>query len=625
MKIFGNATGKPGPARRRTALTPIAAALMISAYTQQATAFQFDTGSDWDIRWDNTVKFNYMVRAEDIKEGIVAGDRGALADDADLGWDQWDTVSTRFDLLSELDVVWKDKMGFRITGAGWHDFAYDESNHPGDNPYLGGANTWGFLSVLPPDFTDEAQDWNETGGELLDAFVFYNFTVGDMSGNLRAGRHTIYWGNSLLLTGAVHGVAGSMVAIDVAKGFAVPGSEAQELFLPTNKISTVLQITPNLTLNAYYSLEYQEYRIPPEGTYFSPAEIFTDDGAEFITLAPGFGFPGDEGFRPRLGQKKISDETPGDNNGEFGINLQYYFNAWDLEAQVFYLNYANKVQQGLSGTLDFPATVATFGAAGVAPFDSFYPTFAGPPESLPTGALGIGEFNWTFQEDIDLFGFALSKEIAGMSVGLEYVYRYQTTLRPELGLSLRRIAMLPDPLKPALGAAGITEFDIRAVDTDSNYPGPVGDTHHVIINTVGLLKGTPLWDGGNFIVEFVASMMSDVDDNGYQDLLNVNVEEDDISTHIAFAFNPEYYQVFPGTDMKIPMSLSYTLDTNNEPVTGLGGNPGVGTGSIGVEFNINQTWTVNGKYNAFFGSNDNGLLGLLTDRDNISFTVKRTF
>ena len=625
MKILRNTTGKPNLAHSCAALKPIVAGLAFAAASQQAAAFKFDTGSDWDVRWDNTLKFNYMVRAEDIKEGIVAGDRGPLTDDADLGWDQWDTVSTRFDLLSELDVVWKDKMGFRVTGAGWHDFAYDESNHPGDNPYLGGANTWGFLSVTPPDFTNEAQDWNETGGELLDAFVFYNFTAGDMSGNVRAGRHTIYWGNSLLLTGAVHGVAGSMVAIDVAKAFAVPGSEAQELFLPTNKISTVLQVTPNLTLNAYYSLEYQEYRIPPEGTYFSPAEIFTDDGAEFLTLAPGFGFPGDEGFRPRLGQKKIGDEMPDDNNGEFGINLQYYINAWDLEAQVFYLNYANKTQQGLSGTLTFPATVATFGAGGVPPFDSFYPTFAGPPESLPTGALGIGEFNWTYQEDIDLFGFALSKEIAGMSVGLEYVYRYQTTLRPELGATIQRIAMIPDPLKPVLEGAGITEFDIRAVDTDSNYPGPVGDTHHLIINTVGLLKGTPLWDGGNFIVEFVASMMSDVDDNGYQDLLNVNVEEDDISTAIAFAFNPEYYQVFPGTDMKIPMSLSYTLDTNNEPVIGLGGNPGVGTASIGVEFNINQTWTVNGKYNAFFGSNDNGLLGLLTDRDNISFTVKRTF
>jgi hypothetical protein len=590
----------------------------------QANAFQFNTGSDWNVRWDNTVKFNYMIRAEDIKEDIVGPKGGAtalIADDSDLGWDQWDTVSTRFDLLSELDVVWKDKAGFRISGAAWHDFAYDESNHPGDNPYLGGANTWGFLSETPPDFTDEARDWNETGGEILDAFVFFNFTAGDVSGNVRAGRHTIYWGNSLLLTGAVHGVAGSMVAIDAAKGFAVPGSEAQELFLPANKISTVLQITPNLTLNAYYSLEYQEYRIPMEGTYFSPAEIFTDDGSEFLTLAPGFGFPGDAGFRPRLGQKKIGDEKPDNNNGEFGINLQYYFNAWDLEAQFFYLNYANKAQQGLSGTLDFPATVATFGAAGVPPFESFYPTFAGPPEGLPTGALGIGEFNWTFQEDIDLFGFALMKEIAGMSVGLEYAFRKETTLRPELGASIVRISNIPADLQPVLGAG----FDINAVDTDSNYPGPVGDTHHVIINTVGLLKGTPMWDGGSFIVEFVASWMSDVDDNGYAHLLRANIEEDEISTAIAFAFNPEYYQVFPGTDMKIPMSLSYTLDTGNEPVIGLGGNPGVGSGSIGVEFNIKQTWTVSGKYNAFFGSSDNGLMGLLTDRDNISFTVKRTF
>ncbi len=626
MKNLTTVNEKPGPARRCTALTPIAAALMIGVHAQQASAFQFDTGSpDWAVRWDNTVKFNYMVRAENIKKDIVAGgSTGPLADDSDLGWDQWDTVSTRFDLLSELDVVWKDKAGFRISGAAWHDFSYDESNHPGSNPALGGANTWGFTSVLPPDFTDEASDWQETGGEILDAFAFFNFAAGDMTGNVRAGRHTIYWGNSLGLTGAVHGVAGSMVAIDAAKGFAVPGSEAQELFLPTNKISTVLQITPNLTFNAYYSLEYQEYRIPAEGTYFSPAEIFTDDGAEFLTIAPGFGFPGDPGFRPRLGQKKIGDEKPDDNNGEFGINLQYYFNAWDLEAQLFYLNYANKAQQGLSGTLSFPSTVATLGGAGVPPFDSFFPTFAGPPESLPTGALGIGEFNWTFQEDIDLFGFALMKEIAGVSFGLEYVYRHETTLRPDLGASIQRISDIPAPLQPVLeGAAGISNFDIRDVDTDSNYPGPVGDTHHVIINAVGFLKGTPMWDGGNYLVEFVSSWMSDVDRN--EAYLRSNIEENELSAALAINFNPEYYQVFPGTDMKIPLSVSYTFDNGNEPVIGLGGSPGVGTASAGVEFNINQTWTVNAKYNAYFGSSDNGLLGLLTDRDNISFTVKRTF
>jgi hypothetical protein len=147
----------------------------------------------------------------------------------------------------------------------------------------------------------------------------------------------------------------------------------------------------------------------------------------------------------------------------------------------------------------------------------------------------------------------------------------------------------------------------------------------VIINTVGFLKSTALWDGGNFIVEFVASAVSDIDENGYEDLFRFDADKNDISTALAFAFNPEYYQVFPGTDMKIPMSLSYTLDTGNQPAIALGGNPGVGLASIGVEFNIDQTWTVNSKYNAFFGSSDNGLLGLLTDRDNISFTVKRTF
>ncbi|NCF20933.1 MAG: hypothetical protein GWP63_22125, partial [Haliea sp.] len=85
MKILRNTTGKPNLAHSCAALKPIVAGLAFAAASQQAAAFKFDTGSDWDVRWDNTLKFNYMVRAEDIKEGIVAGDRGPLTDDADLG------------------------------------------------------------------------------------------------------------------------------------------------------------------------------------------------------------------------------------------------------------------------------------------------------------------------------------------------------------------------------------------------------------------------------------------------------------------------------------------------------------------------------------------------------------
>ena len=136
MKNLRNTTGMPGLARSCAALKPMVAGLALAAASQQAAAFKFDTGSDWDVRWDNTVKFNYMVRAEDIKQGIVAGDRGLLADDADLGWDQWDTVSTRFDLLSELDVVWKDKMGFRVTGAAGMILPTTRATTPATTPIL---------------------------------------------------------------------------------------------------------------------------------------------------------------------------------------------------------------------------------------------------------------------------------------------------------------------------------------------------------------------------------------------------------------------------------------------------------------------------------------------------------
>ena len=69
-------------------------------------------------------------------------------------------------------------------------------------------------------------------GEFLDAFVFANFDAGDIPVSVKAGQHTVYWGDSLLLGGAIHGVSYGQNPIDVWKGFATPGSEAKELFRP---------------------------------------------------------------------------------------------------------------------------------------------------------------------------------------------------------------------------------------------------------------------------------------------------------------------------------------------------------------------------------------------------------
>src|SRR5262245_10034843 len=115
----------PVPANRRRALL---AAAIAAACAAPASALQPDDGTgDLTIRWDNTLKYNLMNRVEDIDGRIVEsnkpGDSPSLIDDADYGYDTG-VVSNRFDLLSELDVAWRQKVGFRVSAAGWWDLAY---------------------------------------------------------------------------------------------------------------------------------------------------------------------------------------------------------------------------------------------------------------------------------------------------------------------------------------------------------------------------------------------------------------------------------------------------------------------------------------------------------------------
>lgn len=595
------------------------AAVLCLGFLQQAAAWEIETDNpDWTVRWDNTIKFNYGMRVEkpspDVYlQGQNAG-TGVLADDGDLGWKQWDTTSTRLDILSEFDAVYQDRIGVRISGAGWYDYAYHgRSDFPVPNPYYPapGRNTWGGLTSAPGELNSAGERWSYFGGELLDAFIFGSFDIGSVNATVRAGQHTIYWGNSLLGTGAVHGVASAMVPMNMDKALAVPGSEAQELFLPTTKISTVVQITPNLTFNAYYELIWQETRLPVRGTYLSPAEILGYD-PELLMLAPGV-----PGVMPRIGQDKVHDGDPSDA-GSWGINLQYYFTKLDTEAQFFYLNYSSNIPDGLVGTLDFGQAVATFGAAGVPPFSMFYPTYATPPTPLSNDAIGIGQWKWNYKDDVDLYGFSLSKEIAGISFGLEYVRRDNAPLRQDLNASVQLLTNIPQELQPILGPG----VDIDATGS-SHYIGPVGSTNHIVVNAFGLLNGSKLWDAGAYIIEYTASETAKIKSDPYN-TINKNIKTGRWSSNLSVNFIPEYYQVFAGVDLQVPLTIGYTFGSN-EPAIGNGGNPGVGTASAGLVFNIKQEWQASFRYNMFFGDAEAGLLGLLTDRDNIAITIKRTF
>ncbi len=550
------------------------AAAAFSAISMQAYAFKFDTSKDWIIRWDNTFKFNVMSRVAKQDKDVYTDRAGAgwfLADDADLSVDRSGAglVSTRLDLLTELDVVWKEDFGFRISAAGWYDPQYDDDNndHPGNRRL-----TWGSPSTPVGEYNHETEDMHYAGGELLDAFAFANFNLGDTTLGVRAGRHTIYWGQALATNGALHGIGGGMAPVDFNKALSVPGSEAKELYMPTGKISSVWQLTDNLTLNAYYSYEFQAYRYPEDGAYWSPIEGLTEN-SEFITLQPG------DPVRAGLKGRGFSEDT-----GDYGINLQYYIQPWGLETSLVYINHTDKNLHGLVGV---PGSSNT------------------PAPDLDAGVVYLGEFKWVFKNDIELFGFALAKEIAGVSVGLDVVYRKDTGLAPEFTASLLQ--------------GGV---DFKGADSD-NYPGAVGDSWHVNINGLTFLNADwGLWDGGTALVEATFSMLDSCNENCQ--LLDRRVSEDRVVSQIFALFKPTWFQVRPGWDMSVPMSVNYTID-GEKALISAGGDEEGGSASIGVQFDINQKWLVGGAYNIRFGPVLAGTGGLLKDRDNVTFTIKRTF
>ena len=108
---------------------------VLAAVSSQAGAFQFDTGEDWAIRWDNTLKANLASRVDESKNRLVDPVQFAnarLFDDASYSVNRKSggISSSRIDIVSELDVIWRDDFGFRVSGAGWYDAAYENSDNP---------------------------------------------------------------------------------------------------------------------------------------------------------------------------------------------------------------------------------------------------------------------------------------------------------------------------------------------------------------------------------------------------------------------------------------------------------------------------------------------------------------
>lgn len=361
---------------RRLRLTVAAVAALLAC---NARATELDTDNpDWSLRFDNTVKLSAIYRTKAADPALVDSFRllvpgvPASAFPQALNFNAGDDnfrnrgfVSERIDLLSEFDAVYRRDFGVRVSGAGWYDAAYR-----GKTDAVDAAN-----GQTPIDeFPSGTRDLAGRKAELLDAFVFGGWDLGQGHKlTVRLGQHAVLYGESLFF--GDNGIARAQGPTDIFKLLSSPNAQFKEIIRPVPQVSGQMQLSPDLSMGAYYQFRWEADRLPPAGSFYSTANIpWGSSQPELVGISAG----------PIAGNYVLTpsgDAHPRDM-GQFGAELKWHVAETDLG--VYAARYHDKDGQ-LYGNLNVAAPTAS----------SWYYVF---PEAIKTAGVSasrsIGDVNF---------------------------------------------------------------------------------------------------------------------------------------------------------------------------------------------------------------------------------------
>jgi hypothetical protein len=536
------------------------AGLLVGVLSANAQAFEFDTGNpDLRARWDNTLKYSAAWRTEGKSDKLSEAQN---LNDGDNNLDKG-LISNRLDVLSEMDITYKS-VGARVSGAAWYDDVY---NKPNDNDADGNVNSY---SVDPDHFTDDTRKLHGRKGELLDAFLFGRAEIGDMPVSGRIGQYAMQWGESLFY--GMNGIAGGMAPIDVVKGLSVPNTQFKELIRPVEQVSGQLQLTPDVTIGAYYQFEWEANRLPAAGSYFSTDDFFGDGNERMFIGAPLF--PGAQPLAFYHGK----DEDAKDS-GQGGMQLR-----WRTE------------------TVDWGFYAIRF--HDKSPQLNVRPNFA----ALDPLTGKAGEYYWVYPEGIESVGASFSTTVEQFNIAGELSTRWHQPLA-----STNQHALAVDE--------GISNDPDEAVYA-------TGRTLHANLSWLASLEPSFVAPEATFLGEIAWNRTLSVTRN--PDAVDPNADRDAWS--LRAVYEPMYRQAFAGMDISVPMGFSFTHGKSESLGTGFGSDRG-GDINIGIKGNYLNAWTLGLTYTHFYGPEDTFLDAnnnytfeqSLKDRDFVAVSVSRTF
>ncbi|PCJ45816.1 MAG: hypothetical protein COA99_03990 [Moraxellaceae bacterium] len=328
--------------------TAVAAAVSIGCLvTGVAQATEFTDG-DLSVSFDATISAGAGWRMSDIDyEGVGPHNAAAAGetdvhkhgtssqDNSNLRYEQGDTYTEIVKAVFDTEVNYKNFGGF-LRVKGWYDYRLATND--------GGSDLPTYYPTLADGSPAEPRESDSHRTEIMDAFVWGNWWLGDAPLNVRYGRQVISWGEGVFFPNGINTING----IDV-NALLAPGAELKEALLPAEALFASLGVTENLSIEAFVQFNHQETRVPACGTFFSTTDLIGDGCDNGFYISTEAGVTGSDLTRlPRGEDAEVNDE------GQYGFAARYYIDSIETEVAAYFINYHSKLPL-LSGYMPTPS------------------------------------------------------------------------------------------------------------------------------------------------------------------------------------------------------------------------------------------------------------------------------
>lgn len=348
-----------------------------------------------------------------------------------------------------------------------------------------------------------------------------------------------------------------------------------------------MQPASNVSVAAYYQFEWRRSRYPGVGSFFSATD-FADTGGERIIVSPTQYLQRFRDYYPPSAQFGAAVHVNTDT-----VDLGFYASRFNARYPALYIR--SGAYTG-GATLAQPAsTVEKAAAYGV-------PSGGGAggayrinvPPGAYTGTGQVGAYYLVYPDAIQVYGVSASGYLGDSSLAGE--------------ISTRR--NMPLVSRPRLVPAG------TPIDGGPNALFAIGNTLHAQVSSIVNFAPSKLWDGANFSGEIAANRVLEVTRNaGARDLTR-----NTFAAAVRGVFEPQYFNVFPGADISVPLGIGYGL-TGSSAIDGAQ-NSKAGDMEFGLRMLYRSVWEASLTVTHYFGS---PARQPFADRDYLSFSIRRTF